>query len=99
MKEPEREKELNKDKFGQVQFEYVNQMIEYYHSNNLTIDLRKFSSEEININPILYEIYLEQFKKEKMNEDLKEIYELTLLLQAKILDLKFKVKKAKDSIE
>jgi hypothetical protein len=32
-------------------------------------------------------------------KDLKEIYELTLLLQAKILDLKIKVRELKKKIE
>jgi hypothetical protein len=40
-----------------------------------------------------------EFETEPMNKDLKEIYELILMLQAKILDLKIKVQKTKDLIE
>jgi hypothetical protein len=99
MEQPKRKKELNKNILGQIEFKYVDDMLEYYKINNLTIDLRKFSTAEINANPTLYEMYLNQFKTERMNKELKEIYELTLLLQAKILDLKIKVKNTKDLIE
>jgi hypothetical protein len=99
MEQPKRKKELNKNILGQIEFKYVDDMLEYYKINNLTIDLRKFSTAEITVNPTLYEMYLNQLKTERMNKELKEIYELTLLLQAKILDLKIKVKNTKDLIE